>query len=93
MTQENKVNSKCQIVTYNSHKELLSLICKNLLQINKDEDTKPTGKKDNIKRSQKRKHKFFLNILKMLILGSDTQINIIMKYHLISQFGKGQKVS
>lgn len=49
MTQENKVNSKCQIVTYNSHKELLSLICKNLLQINKDEDTKPTGKKDNIK--------------------------------------------
>ena len=29
----------------------------------------------------------------MLILGSDTQINIIMKYHLISQFGKGQKIS
>lgn len=46
MKQENKVNSKCQIVTYNSHKELLSLVCKNLLQINKDEDTKPIGKKD-----------------------------------------------
>ena len=46
MTQENKVNSKCQIETYNSHKELLSLVSKNLLQINEDEDTKPIGKKD-----------------------------------------------
>ena len=50
MTQENKVNSKCQIETYNSHKELLSLVSKNLLQINEDEDTKPIGKKEkNIK--------------------------------------------
>lgn len=39
-----KINNKCQIVMYNSHKELLSLVYKNLLQINKDEITKPIEK-------------------------------------------------
>lgn len=46
MTQKNKVNDKYQTVTYNSHKELLSLVYKNLLKINKDKDTKPIEKKD-----------------------------------------------
>lgn len=41
-----KIKSTTNIkLTYNSHKELLSLVYKNLLKLNKDKDTKPTEKK------------------------------------------------